>query len=131
MDLRSVIRLPRRREPDVAALQKRDDVDGLVTAAAFQKPRYAPDGRYFDGGTHVRVQAILALGQLGLDAGNGTIAAALRDPFDSVRCAAVGVLHARGEALELANAMSWLPPGRSLQLAAQAIVDLRTTPVVR
>ena len=115
----------------MTALLKRGDVDGLVAAAAFQKPRYAPDGQYLDRGTRVREQAILALGQLGPEAGNGTIAAALRDPFDSVRSAAVGVLYARGEALKLADALIWLPPGQSLRLAAQALLELRTTPVVR
>ena len=131
MKLRSAIRRLWRHEPDVAALRKRGDLDGLVAAAGFQKPQRTSDGRYFDRATHIREQAILALGQLGPEAGNGTVAAALRDPFDSVRSAAVEVLHARREALELANAVSWLPPGQSLRLAAEAILELRTTPAVR
>jgi HEAT repeats len=131
MDLRSTIRRLRRTEPNVAKLHERGDLDGLVAAASFRKPDQAPDGRYIDRGAHVRKDAILALGELGPEAGNATIAAALRDPFDSVRCAAIAVLYMRGEGLAIANALSWLPPGRSLRLAAQAILELRTTPVVR
>jgi HEAT repeat protein len=131
MNLRSTIRRLRRSEPDVERLHERGDLDGLVAAACFRKPQRAPDGRYIDRGAQVRKEAILALGELGPDAGNGTIASALRDPFDSVRSAAIAVLYVRGDALELADALSWLPAGQSLSLAAQAVLELRTTPVVR
>lgn len=131
MDLRSTMRRLLRGKPDVAGLKARGDVDGLVAAASFQKRQHAPDGRCFDPGADVRKDAILALGELGPEAGNGTIAAALRDPFDSVRSAAIAVLYVRREAHEIANAVSWLPPGQSLRLAAEAVLELRTTPVVR
>jgi HEAT repeat protein len=71
---------------------------------------------------------VLALGRLGSDAGNGVVAAALEDPVDSVRSAAVTVLSARGDVSELARALHWLPAGlgSSRQLAVQAVLELRT-----
>ena len=81
---------------------------------------------------HVREQAILALGELGLEAGNQHRRwRRFATRFDPVRSAAVHVLSARGDVLTLAQALGSLPPGRALALAVQAIMELRTTPVVR
>ena len=89
------------------------DVAGLVEAASGSD---AP----------VRAEAILALGELGHQSGTQAVEDALRDPADSVRCAAVNVLHARGDGVALAEALRSLPDehGESRELAILAIVDL-------
>jgi hypothetical protein len=55
------------------------------------------------------------------------VAAALADPSDRVRVAAVRVLYAREEVGHLAEALGWLPGhhGHSRGLALQAIAELR------
>jgi HEAT repeat protein len=114
------------RKPNVKALARREDVEGLVQAATFSDPVPSSDGGMSDRGAVVREAAILALGGLAPAAGNGTVAAALRDPSDRVRTAAVRVLHAREEAQLLAQALSWLPaqPGNARRLAIHAIAEL-------
>ena len=131
MEPRAAIRQLWRGGPDVAALLERGDLEGLIDAAKFEKPRQAADGRKMDKGVHVREQAILALGQIGLKPGRSAVLAALRDPEDAVRSAAVRVLSERGDVLALARSLGALPPGRALALAVRAIMELRTTPVVR
>jgi hypothetical protein len=97
------------RKPNVKALARREDIDGLVQAATFKDLPAGSDGETGDRGAVVREAAILALGALGPAAGNGTVAAALCDPSDRVRTAAVRVLHAREEAQLLAQALNCLP----------------------
>jgi HEAT repeat protein len=113
-------------KPDVEALALREDVAALVEAASFHDLLPGRDGETLDLGATVREQAVLALGALRPDAGNGAVAGALSDPSDRVRAAAVRVLHAREETEPLAEALAWLPtgPGHSRRLARQALGEL-------
>jgi HEAT repeat protein len=119
--------LQRNRKPDVAALAEREDVEGLVAAAGFKDLLRATEGRVIDRGTEIRAQAVLALGELGHEAGNGTVTAALRDPSDQVRSVAIRVLYQRGEVSPLAQALGWLPAesGNSRALALRALLELK------
>jgi HEAT repeat protein len=113
-------------KPNVKTLARREDIDGLVEAAGFQDLMPDRAGMTHDLGVPIREQAILALGSLGPEAGNGTVAGALRDPSDRVRVAAVRVLFSRQEPDPLLEAMAWLPAarGHSRQLALRAILEL-------
>jgi HEAT repeat protein len=113
-------------KPNVKTLARREDVDGLIEAARFRDLLPDRDGATLDVGVPIREQAILALGSLGPEAGNGTVAVALRDPSDRVRVAAVRVLYAREDPGPLLEALGWLPSGRghSRQLALRAIMEL-------
>jgi HEAT repeat protein len=103
------------------------DVQALSEAARFHDLRRDHQGQANDRGSVVRREAVLALGRLGADAGNGAVAAALEDHVDSVRSAAVRVLSERGDVIELARALHWLPAGgSSRRLALQAVLELRT-----
>jgi HEAT repeat protein len=114
------------RKPNIKSLVRREDVDGLLEAAAYQELTSRSAGPVQDLGIPVRADAVLALGTLAPERGHQAIAAGLRDPADRVRCAAVRVLHALDEAGVLAQAARWLPEkGRSRNLALQAIIDLR------
>jgi HEAT repeat protein len=112
--------------PNVQALAEREDVEALVDAATFQDLLPGRDGSTVDRGAVVREQAVLALGALGPDAGNGIVQGALADPSDRVRVAAVRVLHAREEAEPLAEALAWLPAGsgHSRRLTLHALAEL-------
>lgn len=126
------MKLLRRHEPDVPLLLDEEDLDGLSEAARFEDPRRNFEGEVTDRGAPVREQAVLALGELSPEAGNGTVAAALRDPFDRVRSAAVRVLYMREQVIPLAEALSWLPADASARkLALQAIFELRSTSAAR
>ena len=116
----------RKGKPHIQTLVRREDVQGLVEAAVFQDLMPGREGGTVDRGAPIREEAILALGAMAPDAGNGTVAAALRDPSDRVRIAAVRVLHARAEARPLAEAITWLPPGRghSRRMALRALAEL-------
>ncbi len=104
------------RKPNIKQLTRRGDVAGLVEAA---DPVSVSDAS-------ARAEAILALGELGDDYGRQVVEVALRDPDDSVRCAAVNVLHARHDGIALAEALRPVPGehGESRELAILAIVDL-------
>ena len=119
--------LKRNRQPNVTALAGEEDVEGLVAAAGFTDVVRNYDGQVLDRGAEVRAQAVLALGELGEVAGNGTVTGALRDPSDHVRSAAVRVLYQRGEVGPLAQALGWLPPerGNSRQLTLRALLELK------
>jgi HEAT repeat protein len=80
-----------------------------------------------DADITVRSEAIFALGALDRVSGHGAVEAGLRDPADSVRSAAVHVLHARHDGTALAQALRSLPAeeGESRDLAILAILDLR------
>jgi HEAT repeat protein len=113
-------------KPNVKALTRREDIEGLVEAAEFQDLVWSRDGETRDRGAGVREKAILALGELSTAAGNGTVAAALSDPSDRVRTAAVRVLYAREQAAPLVDALRWLPAhdGTARRLAIEAIAGL-------
>jgi HEAT repeat protein len=114
-------------KPNVKALSRRGDVDGLVAAAGFQDLMPGADGGMADRGAPVRQEAILALGALGPDGGMAAVEAGLSDGSDGVRVAAIRVLYGRERAVPLAAAMAWLPAGRghARQLAMRALAELR------
>ena len=114
-------------KPNVKTLAKRRDEDGLVAAAGYQDLIPAPGNGMLDRGAEIRCEAILALGQLGPDAGTEAVHAALSDPADQVRVAAIRVLFARGDGMPLATALAWLPMGQghSRPLAIRALLELR------
>jgi HEAT repeat protein len=114
------------RKPNIKSLVRREDVDGLLEAASYQELSPTSDGTMNDLGIPVRVDAILALGSLAPEQAHAHIAAALRDPADRVRCAAVRVLHALQDVDVLTEALQWLPTerGRSRTLVAQALINL-------
>jgi HEAT repeat protein len=115
------------RKPAVESLVGDEDVEGLVEAASYRElVRKSPES-VSDLGIPVRTEAILALGELGADAGQETVALALRDPADRVRCAAVRVLYARNKAGVLVQALRWLPVGKgqSRTFAVRAVLGLR------
>ena len=113
-------------KPNVKALAKRADQDGLVAAAGYQDLIPGPDGGMVDRGAALRQEAILALGRLAPDAGTDAVKAALSDPSDEVRIAAVRVLFAREDAPSLAAALAWLPAdrGHSRPLTIRALLEL-------
>ncbi|MBD0282204.1 MAG: HEAT repeat domain-containing protein [Thermoleophilaceae bacterium] len=115
------------RKPNIRALVRREDIEGLERAAAYQDLRPTPQGSVSDFGTPVRAEAILALGSLDSEGDNSALARALRDAADLVRSAAVRALHTRGEAGLLVEALRWLPgdEGHSRKLALQAVFDLK------
>jgi len=119
--------LQRKRKPDVTALADRQDVEGLAAATRFRDPLRDFEGRVIDRGEEIRAQAVLALGALGDEAGNGSVTEALRDPSDNVRGAAVRVLFRRGEVGPLAEALNWLPSdsGNSRALALRSLLELK------
>jgi HEAT repeat protein len=114
------------RKPNIKSLVRRQDVVGLIQAATYQDLAPTSAGTVSDLGAPVRVDASLALGSLAPERGLKVIRAALRDPADRVRCAAIRVLHALQEAGVLSDALRWLPAdaGHSRKLAVQAIIDL-------
>jgi HEAT repeat protein len=97
-----------------------------VAAAGYQDLVSAPGEGMFDRGAQVREEAIVALGSLGPEAGAEAVKAALTDPSDAVRVAAVRVLFAWQDTVSLATSMAWLPPdrGHSRPLAMRALVEL-------
>jgi HEAT repeat protein len=114
-------------KPNVKALTRRGDADALMAAAAYQDLIPAAGDRVVDRGAQVREEAILALGALGPEAGTDAVKAALSDPSDEVRVAAVRVLFARADAPSLAAALAWLPVdgGHARPLAVRALLELR------
>lgn len=121
------------RKPNVEALERDGDVDGLAEAALYQERKPGAAGGMRDFGVPIRAQAIAALGGLGPDQGQETVEVALRDPAERVRVAAVRVLHARRQVGPLVRALPWLPGGesQSRKFALKAVFDLRelTTPM--
>jgi HEAT repeat protein len=115
------------RKPNIKALLRREDIDGLERAASYQYLKPTSQGTLSDLGVPVRAEAVLALGALDASSGGPALARALRDPADAVRCAAVRVLHARQEVDLLVQALRWVPPdrGQSRKLALQAVYDLQ------
>jgi HEAT repeat protein len=114
-------------KPNVKAHARRQDAGALVAAAGFQDLIPAAGGGMVDRGAPVRQEAILALGALGPDVGTEAVHAALSDPTDNVRVAAIRVLFARQDAAALTAALAWLPAdrGHSRALAIKALLELR------
>jgi HEAT repeat protein len=112
-------------KPNVSALARRGDAAGLVAAAGYQDLIPAGGDAMADRGAPIRQEAILALGRLGPEFGTEAVHAALSDPADQVRMAAIRVLYARQDATPLAAALAWLPPAEHGQSRALAVVALR------
>ena len=117
------------RKPKIKSLARRGDVAGLVEATCYTEVEPSTSGPVTDSGAAVRAEAILALGTLGHDCGAQAVEARLLDPEDSVRCAAVDVLHARQDGGALTEALRSLPAaqGESREQAILAIFDLRAS----
>jgi HEAT repeat protein len=114
-------------KPNVNALARRGDADALVAAAGFQDLVSAGGDGRVDRGASIRKEAILALGRLGPECGSVAVQAALFDPADEVRTAAIRVLFAREDAGALAASLAAFPPaehGESRTLAIMALLDL-------
>jgi HEAT repeat protein len=114
-------------KPNVKALARRGNADALVAATGYQDLIPAPGGGTIDRGAEVRQGAVLALGALGPECGAEAVKAALSDPVDEVRVAAIRVLYAREDALPIAAALAWLPAGygHARPLAIRALAELR------
>jgi HEAT repeat protein len=114
-------------KPNVKALARRGDEDALVAAAGYQDLIPAGGDGMLDRGAQVRQEAIVALGTLGPEAGTDAVKAAVTDPSDEVRVAAIRVLFAREDAVSLAAALAWLPAsrGHSRPLTIRALLELR------
>jgi HEAT repeat protein len=113
-------------KPNIKSLARRHDVAALVDASAYSEAEPGAPAGTIDSGIPVRAEAILALGAQGHDAGPTAVRAGLRDAADSVRCAAVRVLHARQDGVTLAEALGSLPTdGESRELAILALADLK------
>jgi HEAT repeat protein len=95
------------------ALAHNGDVAGLIELAGDTRPR-------------VRAAAESQLMELDARDAAQPVRAALRHRSDEVRCAAIRALCHWGDAMALAQAVSWLPPeGRSRRLALAAVARLR------
>jgi HEAT repeat protein len=112
-------------KPNVKALARRGDAYALAAAAGYQDLISAGGDTMVDRGAPVRKEAILALGRLGPECGTAAVRAALADPADEVRMAAIRVVAAREEATQLAAAVAWMPPAKDGQSRALAITALR------
>ena len=118
----------RERKPNIEALARRNDVDGLLEAATYQDFSSTSGRDVQDLGIQIRADALVALGRIAPERSHDAMAAGLHDPADEVRCAAVRLLRARHEGGTLANALRWLPrKGRSYELALEAMADLGET----
>jgi HEAT repeat protein len=113
-------------KPNVKGLARRGDADALVAACGFQDLVPAPGGGTRDRGAQVRQEAVLALGALGPEFGTDAVRAALLDPADTVRVAAIRVLRVREDATTLAAGLPWLPADdtHSRPHAIRALLDL-------
>jgi HEAT repeat protein len=117
--------LIRTSKPNVSGLARRGDSDALVAAAGYQDLISARGDAMVDRGARVRTEAILALGRLGPECGTEAVYAALGDPADEVRMAAIRVLFERKDAAPLAAALAAPPPPGHDQSRARAITALR------
>jgi len=115
--------LLRNGKPNVKALARRGDTEGLIDAVFYQDQAGAWAGDPSALGAPVREEAVRALAAVGPDEGRLAVIDALNDSSDLVRSAAVLVLAGWGEALPLAEAVAWLPTGHghSRRLALRAL----------
>lgn len=80
------------RRPDIARLERKGNLAGLLAALRYEDPLLDRSGRLVDLGAEVRVAAVEALGRLAIPPALEGVAGALNDPELSVRRAAVRVL---------------------------------------
>ena len=114
-------------KPNVKALARRGDAAALVAAAGYYDPVPAQGGGTADRGIEVRQEAIMALAGMEPEVGAEVVTAALSDPSDHVRLAAIRALYARRQTTPLAAALAWLPRdhGYARPLAMKALAELR------
>ena len=114
-------------KPNVKALARDGDIDGLVEAAHYREVVRRVDGRVSDAGAAVREAAILALRETEGDRAAQTLVGALGDPADRVRCAAIMALYERGDDDSLALAAAHLrgEDGQALATAFRALLELQ------
>ena len=115
-------------KPNVKALVRKGDVDGLIKAANHTEFVAGPDGTTVDVGTPIREEALFALRDVAADRGGDVFVAALGDSSDRVRTAAVLALYQRGDSERIADAVAILPAasGKSRALAVKALLELHT-----
>ena len=114
-------------KPNVKALTRDGDVDGLIEAARYREVVRRVDGRVSDAGAAIRESAILALRETAGDRAGQTLVRALGDPADRVRCAAVLALYERGDDDSLALGAAHLreEDGQALPTALRALLELQ------
>jgi len=114
-----------RKGPDVEALARQGDVKGLIVAAAYSELRTSRDGETVDVGSAIREAAILKLTDVARGQADVVVAGAIHDPADRVRCAAIRGLYLAGQAIQVAEAVAWLPAETASRgLAMSAILKL-------
>jgi len=115
--------LLRNGNPNVKALARRGDTEGLIDAVFYEDRAGSWAGDPSALGAPVREDAVKALATVGPDEGRLAVIDALKDSSDPVRSAAVKVLAGWGETRPLAEAIAWLPTGHghSRRLALQAL----------
>ena len=115
-----------KRKPNVKALARKGDVDGLIKAAGHTELIRGPDGRTVDVGAPIREEALFALRDVAPDRAGDLFVAALGDSSDRVRTAAVVALYEWGESERLAEAVATLPAasGKAHATAVEALFRL-------
>ncbi len=116
-----------KRKPNVQALARKGDVDGLIKAAGHTELIPEPDGRTtVDVGVRIREEALLALRDVAPERAGPVFVTALGDSSDRVRTAAVVALYERGDSERLAEAVVRLPAarGQARATAVQALLKL-------
>jgi HEAT repeat protein len=113
-------------KPNVKALARDGDAEGLIEAARYREVVRRVDGRISDAGASTREAAILALKDTADDRAGETLVRALGDPADRVRCAAILALYERrdDDALALAAAHLREEDGQALETAFRALLEL-------
>ena len=97
-------------KPNVKALVRKGDVDGLIKAANHTELISGPDGTTVDVGTPIREEALFALRDVAPDRGGDVFVTALGDSSDRVRTAAVVALYKRGTQNESPTRSRYCPP---------------------
>jgi HEAT repeat protein len=116
-----------KRKPNVKALARKGDVDGLIDAAGHTELVPGPDGDpVVDVGVPIREEALLALRDVAPDRAAHVFVTALDDSSERVRIAAVVALYERGDSDRLAEAVAKLPAerGEAHATAVQALFRL-------
>ena len=121
------MRVFNKRKPNVKALARKGDVDGLIKAAVHTELIPGPDGgTTVDVGVPIREEALFALRDVAPDRAGHVFVTALGDSSDRVRTAAVVALYERGDSEPLAEAVARLPAarGKARATAVQALFNL-------
>ena len=116
-----------KRKPNVKALARKGDVDGLIKAAGHTELIPGPEGgTTVDAGAPIREEALFALRDVAPDRAGDVFVTALGDSSDRVRTAAVVALYERGDSERLAEAVARLPAarGKARATAVQALFKL-------